>query len=124
MFRQMEAPRYTTAIWINISSHALMIVLVGACTLLFWLANRRQRKGKGLIESAEGFRYTYQVDRLIACDELMHWEIAFAEPGRALPVAKRSNIKFQGIKTLMNESCECPHGRHLVRGRGSWWDLT
>lgn len=32
-------------------SQALIIVLAGTCTLLFWRANRRQRKGKGLIES-------------------------------------------------------------------------
>lgn len=57
--QQQEAPRYMTAIWISIGSHILMIVVVGACTLLFWRANRRQRKGKALIESVEGFRYTY-----------------------------------------------------------------
>jgi predicted MFS family arabinose efflux permease len=57
--RQKEAPRYLTAIWISIGSHILMILVIGACTLLFWRANRRQRKGKGLIESVEGFRYTY-----------------------------------------------------------------
>ena len=57
--RQREAPRYMTAIWISIGSHILMIAVVGACTLLFWRANRRQRKGKGLIESVEGFQYTY-----------------------------------------------------------------
>jgi hypothetical protein len=45
----------------------------------------------------------------------MPWEIAFAEPGRALPVETRSNIKFQGMKTLMNESCECPYRRQLFR---------
>ena len=57
--RQEEAPRYMTAIWIGISSHVLMIAIVCVCTVLFWLANRRQRKGQGLIESVEGFRYTY-----------------------------------------------------------------
>jgi MFS family permease len=57
--RRDEAPRYMTAIWISISSHILIIVVVCACTVLFWRANRRQRTGKGLIESVEGFRYTY-----------------------------------------------------------------
>jgi MFS family permease len=57
--RREEAPRYMTAIWVSISSHILMIVIVCVCTVLFWRANRRQRKGKGLIESVEGFRYTY-----------------------------------------------------------------
>jgi MFS family permease len=57
--RQKEAPRYMTAIWISIGSHVLIIFVVGACTLLFWWANWRQRKGKALIESVEGFRYTY-----------------------------------------------------------------
>lgn len=57
--RQKEAPRYMTAIWISIGSHILMICVVGVCTVLFWWANIRQRKGKGVIESVEGFRYTY-----------------------------------------------------------------
>jgi hypothetical protein len=57
--RREEAPRYMTAIWVSISSHILMIAIVCVCTVLFWRANRRQRKGKGLIESVEGFRYTY-----------------------------------------------------------------
>ena len=54
-----EAPRYMTAIWVSIGSHILMIVVVAACTLGFWQANRRQRAGRGLIEGVEGFRYTY-----------------------------------------------------------------
>ena len=57
--RQTEAPRYMTAIWTSIGSHVLMIIVVGTCTLLFWMANRRKRKGKGVIENVEGFRYTY-----------------------------------------------------------------
>lgn len=59
--RQKEAPRYMTAIWVSIGSHILIIIIVGVCTLLFWQANTRQRKGKckGLIEGVEGFRYTY-----------------------------------------------------------------
>jgi hypothetical protein len=48
---QKEAPRSMTAICISVGSHTLIIVLTGTCTLLFWWANRRQRKGKGLIES-------------------------------------------------------------------------
>ena len=54
-----EAPRYMTAIWVSISSHILMIVVVAACTLGFWRANKKQRAGRGLIEGVEGFRYTY-----------------------------------------------------------------
>ena len=57
--RQKEAPRYFTAIWVSIGSHILMIVIVVFCSTGFWLANKRQRKGKGRIEGVEGFRYTY-----------------------------------------------------------------
>ena len=57
--RQNEAPWYMTAIWVSIGSHLVMICVVLACTLAFWLANKRQRKGKGLIEGVENFRYTY-----------------------------------------------------------------
>jgi sugar phosphate permease len=57
--RQTEAPRYLTAIWVSIGSHVLMIMLVSVCTAWFWLANRRAKEGKGLIEDVPNFRYTY-----------------------------------------------------------------
>lgn len=57
--RAPEAPRYMTAIWVSISSHLLMISLVLVCTAFFWRANRRARKGKGIIEGVIDFRYTY-----------------------------------------------------------------
>lgn len=57
--RQNEAPRYMTAIWTSIGSHLLMIVLVTICSGFFWIANRRAKTGKGLIEGVHGFRYTY-----------------------------------------------------------------
>ena len=53
--RSQEAPRYLTAIWVSIGSHILMIVVVAACTLLFWIANERVRQRKGLIEGVVGF---------------------------------------------------------------------
>ena len=59
LFKQAEAPRYMTAIWTSIGSHILMIVVVVCCSTAFWMANRRQRRGKGRIEGVEGFRYTY-----------------------------------------------------------------
>ncbi len=57
--RQQEAPRYLTAIWVSIGSHVLMIVVVAACTVWFWAANRRVKLKGGLIEGVEDFRYTY-----------------------------------------------------------------
>lgn len=54
-----EAPRYMTAIWISISSHVLMILVVAGTTLGFWWANRRMKAGRGVIEGVEGFMYTY-----------------------------------------------------------------
>ncbi|KEF51813.1 uncharacterized protein A1O9_12150 [Exophiala aquamarina CBS 119918] len=57
--RQPEAPRYLTAIWVSIGSHILMICIVLTCTIWFWVANRRARKGRYLIEGVPDFRYTY-----------------------------------------------------------------
>ncbi|EXJ88528.1 hypothetical protein A1O1_05458 [Capronia coronata CBS 617.96] len=57
--RQTEAPRYMTAIWVSIGSHILMIVLVAACTLWFWMMNRKAKKGDHVIEGVPNFRYTY-----------------------------------------------------------------
>ena len=59
IFKQEEAPRYPTAIWVAISSHIAMIALVGAFTIGFWRANGTQRKGKKVIEETPGFRHTY-----------------------------------------------------------------
>ncbi|EXJ78082.1 hypothetical protein A1O3_09243 [Capronia epimyces CBS 606.96] len=57
--RQPEAPRYLTAIWVSIGSHILMIVLVAACTVWFWIMNRRAKRGEHVIEGVPNFRYTY-----------------------------------------------------------------
>ncbi|KAA6409659.1 MAG: MFS transporter [Lasallia pustulata] len=57
--RQKEAPRYITAIWVSIGSHILMIGLVLALSAYFYTANRKQAKGKKVIEETEGFRFTY-----------------------------------------------------------------
>ncbi|EON61844.1 hypothetical protein W97_01062 [Coniosporium apollinis CBS 100218] len=57
--RKDEAPRYMTAIWISIGSHVLMIAVVCAFSIYFVRANRRQAKGKVIIEETEGFRFTY-----------------------------------------------------------------
>jgi hypothetical protein len=66
--RQPEAPRYLTAIWVSIGfvyaimslsfeklivlsrSHILMIVFVFLFSAYFFLANRRQERGKKIIE--------------------------------------------------------------------------
>ena len=57
--RSNEAPRYLTAVWVSIGSHILMICLVAACTVWFWVENRKQRSGKKILERLEGWRYTY-----------------------------------------------------------------
>ncbi|QIW97124.1 hypothetical protein AMS68_002642 [Peltaster fructicola] len=57
--RQIEAPKYMTAIWVSIGSHVAMIALIGIFTMFFFVANRRARAGKALLEKTEGFRYTY-----------------------------------------------------------------
>ena len=57
--RQQEAPQYATAVWVSIGSHLLIVAFVGAFSLWFWLANKRQREGRRVLEGVEGFRYTY-----------------------------------------------------------------
>lgn len=57
--RQVEAPRYMTAIWVSIGSHIAIIALIAIFSAWFFVANRRASVGKTLLESTEGFRYTY-----------------------------------------------------------------
>ncbi|KAJ6013970.1 Major facilitator superfamily domain general substrate transporter [Penicillium herquei] len=57
--RSQEAPEYQTAVWVSIGSHFLMIALVGAFTIYFYVMNRQQAKGLKVIEGVPGFRYTY-----------------------------------------------------------------
>ena len=57
--RRNEAPRYMTAVWISIGSHLLIVVLIGAFSGWFFVANKRQKEGKAILEETEGFRYTY-----------------------------------------------------------------
>jgi MFS family permease len=57
--RQQESPRYMTAIWISIGSHIMIIGVVGVFSVYFYMANQRQRRGKGVLEGTEGFRFTY-----------------------------------------------------------------
>ncbi|KAL9636187.1 MAG: hypothetical protein Q9164_002977 [Protoblastenia rupestris] len=54
-----ETPRYPTAIWVSIGSHLMIIGIVMAFSAYFLVANRRQRKGKRIIEHTDGFRYSY-----------------------------------------------------------------
>lgn len=57
--RQSEAPGYATAVWVSVGSHVLIVALIGLFSAFFYWANRRQREGKTVLESIEGFRYTY-----------------------------------------------------------------
>jgi hypothetical protein len=57
--RQIESPRYMTAIWVSIGSHILIIGLVGVFSVFFFMSNKRQTRGKRLLEGTEGFRFTY-----------------------------------------------------------------
>jgi sugar phosphate permease len=57
--RQQESPRYMTAIWVSIGSHIMIIGVIGVFSAYFYMANQRQRRGRGLLEGTEGFRFTY-----------------------------------------------------------------
>jgi MFS family permease len=57
--RQKESPRYMTAIWVSIGSHVVIMGVVGVFSVGFYMANQRQRRGKGVLEGTEGFRFTF-----------------------------------------------------------------
>ncbi|KAK3309817.1 major facilitator superfamily domain-containing protein [Chaetomium strumarium] len=57
--RSFEAPTYTTAVWVSIGSHILMIFVVAALSVHFYFANRSQSRRSGVLENTEGFRFTY-----------------------------------------------------------------
>ncbi|KAK4129103.1 MFS general substrate transporter [Parathielavia appendiculata] len=57
--RSFEAPTYTTAVWVSIGSHILMISVVAALSLHFYFANTSQSRRSGFLENTEGFRFTY-----------------------------------------------------------------
>ena len=57
--RQAEAPHYWTAVWISIGSHVLIIALVAVFTTWFFVANKRQRAGKVVLEGTDGFTYSF-----------------------------------------------------------------
>ncbi|KAL3448932.1 major facilitator superfamily domain-containing protein [Aspergillus insuetus] len=56
--RQQEAPKYTTAVWVSIGSHILMIGIVCLFTIGFYIRNSHQKRG-ALLQNTAGFRYTY-----------------------------------------------------------------
>ena len=57
--KQKEAPRYLTSIWVSIGSHIMIIGIVAAFSLYFFVANGRQKRGISVLEQTEGFRYTH-----------------------------------------------------------------
>ncbi|KIW07647.1 uncharacterized protein PV09_01589 [Verruconis gallopava] len=59
IIRYNEAPNYPTAIWTSIGSHILMIVFVLVFSAYFMSANKRQAKGKIVLEHTPGFRFTH-----------------------------------------------------------------
>lgn len=56
--RNEESPRYPTAVWISIGSHIFIVGIVAAFSGYFYVANKRQRAGKAVLEATDGFRYT------------------------------------------------------------------
>lgn len=59
IFRQPEAPRYVTAIWVSIGSQILLIVFVVLFSAAFLRLNLLQRQGKIVIEGTIGYRHTF-----------------------------------------------------------------
>ena len=56
--KRNEAPRYHTATAVSIGSHILIIAIVALFSCFFFVANRRHKRGKSLLEGKD-FRYTY-----------------------------------------------------------------
>lgn len=59
VFRQQDAPKYLPGLITAITVQALTVVLVSKNFLIFHLQNKKADRGETLIESTEGFRYTY-----------------------------------------------------------------
>ncbi|KAK4193168.1 major facilitator superfamily domain-containing protein [Podospora australis] len=57
--RNSEAPYYPTAVWVSIGSHILMISVVAALSIHFYLANRSLKLRNRVLEHTDGFRFTY-----------------------------------------------------------------
>ncbi|KAK3329925.1 MFS general substrate transporter [Apodospora peruviana] len=56
--RNIEAPLYTTAVWVSIGAHVLMIIIIILLSLHLWTENHTKRLDIHL-EDTMGFRYTY-----------------------------------------------------------------
>ena len=59
IFKQNEAPRYSTAIWVSVGSQILLIAFVVAFWVFFGYMNRLQKRSARIIEGTVGFRYTF-----------------------------------------------------------------
>lgn len=59
LVREEEAPGYETAIWGGIGSQLGIIGIVVGLSGWFWIANRRQREGRMVLEGIGGFTYTF-----------------------------------------------------------------
>ncbi|TLD26072.1 MFS general substrate transporter [Venturia nashicola] len=57
--RHNEKPKYPTAVWASIGSHIVMIACVLAFSAYFFIANKRERTGKWILEGTPGFRHAY-----------------------------------------------------------------
>ncbi|KAK4226842.1 major facilitator superfamily domain-containing protein [Podospora fimiseda] len=57
--RNTEAPFYSTAVWVSIGSHIIMISIIVALTVYFYYANRSVVRRSMVLESTVGFKYTY-----------------------------------------------------------------
>ncbi|KAK3989932.1 high-affinity nicotinic acid transporter [Cladorrhinum sp. PSN332] len=57
--RNVEAPLYSTAVWVSIGSHVIMISIIGGLTVYFYYANRSVIRRSIVLEHTAGFKYTY-----------------------------------------------------------------
>ncbi|RPB21344.1 MFS general substrate transporter [Terfezia boudieri ATCC MYA-4762] len=59
VFRLQDAPRYIPGIWVAIGCQFLSLVLITIMSIFFMSENRKQKEEGKVLESCEGFRYTY-----------------------------------------------------------------
>jgi hypothetical protein len=61
VFKQEDAPRYVTGLWITAALQVLIIVLVSGTSAYFYAMNKKVDQGtlKKPLEGQVGFKFTY-----------------------------------------------------------------
>jgi hypothetical protein len=58
IFRSQDSPKYHPGIYGCIGSQVVVIMVVAALSVKFYMDNKKADRGEKIIEGIEGFRYT------------------------------------------------------------------